>query len=1136
MTPTRFHLSLSLLLIAFAWSSALAGPGDTTVVQTFTFNQRGDVKDGRFLFPPASSHWQRILMYYTLKCNPDQNPKCGEWDYLTYTNLYQHTGRFDSTRKLQPSFTVNRAVRDTLDYITTPGWLYTARCELTPVYGDPSTLTTVHTGSGSVQNSLPFPAGGPDARTVMLWRASELSAAGMKPGAIVGMRFHLASGSGTLTNLRIRIRPETATSIDAVVPEHQGFITVLQKSSVTVTEEWTTLRFTSPYSWDGSSNLLVDVSLAANSSADIQVRADDAGFPACMASSDPDAVLTFAGKDLVRLPAAAFAGIDTAVSVSFWAFGDASLPVSTSAFEAASATGKRVINAHLPWSDAHVYWDAGNDAGYDRVERLTDSGSQYKNQWNHWAFVKTTGAGQMKVYLNGEIWHGGNGMIRPLGRIASFSIGGSATSTNFYRGSIDDFAVYNVELTQPTIRAWKNRHLDATHPNHANLMAAYSFNEAQGGQAFDQNGGNPGTLVGQPRWGSYRGDRVKDFTTTPLRPEVMFEQGTFTSVFDTTWVVDSTAQPPLMVIRYDDTLHASVPTDTIYVWAPYQRHLFDSRGRIVDSVTVGPTGTMIRVDHPYYDPPFEIVNRYELGRFITPYGINLDLGEGWTWVYDVTDFRPLLADSVHISAGNWQELLDLKFVFIEGTPDREVVKIENLWQGNFGLSVMEQRVQPRTITLDPAAKMVKLRTTVTGHGMGATNNCAEFCPNTHSVLVDGVKKWSWEILQECAMNPLYPQGGTWIYDRAGWCPGMPCTTREFDITPLLTGNTVTLDYNTTYDPDGNYVFESQLVSYGEPTHQLDAAIEEVIQPSNFKLNTRFNPACGRPRVVIMNHGAQTLTSATINYGIMGGATGSMEWTGSLKFLESAEVVLPALGAPAMLNRGVFTATISNPNGGMDEDASNNTHRETFDVVPVHTSDIAVWLKTNARGGESLMQVFDDTGRPVYTRGNFNNNLIYKDTLRLPPGCYEFVLTDAGDNGLSFFANNDGTGSCTVRLPSGSVLKTLNPDFGRETRYQFIRATPTGVERLTPETPTLEMFPNPAGEALSIRFTLETRASVRFELHTTLGGRVADIAAAEFGPGTHQQQLTLGGLVPGSYILTMVQNGVAVRSAQVNIVR
>ena len=56
-----------------------------------------------------------------------------------------------------------------------------------------------------------------------------------------------------------------------------------------------------------------------------------------MASSDPDAVLTFAGKDLVRLPAAAFAGIDTAVSVSFWAFGDASLPVSTSAFEAASA-------------------------------------------------------------------------------------------------------------------------------------------------------------------------------------------------------------------------------------------------------------------------------------------------------------------------------------------------------------------------------------------------------------------------------------------------------------------------------------------------------------------------------------------------------------------------------------------------------------------------------------------------------------------------------------------------------------------------------------------------------------------------------------------------------------------------------
>ena len=63
----------------------------------------------------------------------------------------------------------------------------------------------------------------------------------------------------------------------------------------------------------------------------------------------------------------------------------------------------------------------------------------------------------------------------------------------------------------------------------------------------------------------------------------------------------------------------------------------------------------------YYGEPFEVVDRYELGRYITPYGINLSLGDdGWTWIYDVTDYLPLLRDSVELECGNWQELLDLK--------------------------------------------------------------------------------------------------------------------------------------------------------------------------------------------------------------------------------------------------------------------------------------------------------------------------------------------------------------------------------------------------------------------------------------------------------------------------------------------
>ena len=72
---------------------------------------------------------------------------------------------------------------------------------------------------------------------------------------------------------------------------------------------------------------------------------------------------------------------------------------------------------------------------------------------------------------------------------------------------------------------------------------------------------------------------------------------------------------------------------------------------------------------PYYGEPFELLEHFEIGRFITPYGINLTLGpQGFTWIFDVTDYAPLLQGQVDLSAGNQQELIDLKFVIDKRNP------------------------------------------------------------------------------------------------------------------------------------------------------------------------------------------------------------------------------------------------------------------------------------------------------------------------------------------------------------------------------------------------------------------------------------------------------------------------------------
>jgi len=71
-----------VISIIFFTTSISANPGDTLLVKTFTFDS---IHTRRAIFPfPEPQNWEKILMYYTIKCDAatpwDQYP-CGEWDY-----------------------------------------------------------------------------------------------------------------------------------------------------------------------------------------------------------------------------------------------------------------------------------------------------------------------------------------------------------------------------------------------------------------------------------------------------------------------------------------------------------------------------------------------------------------------------------------------------------------------------------------------------------------------------------------------------------------------------------------------------------------------------------------------------------------------------------------------------------------------------------------------------------------------------------------------------------------------------------------------------------------------------------------------------------------------------------------------
>ena len=107
------------LLITFAiiFSVSLFAQ-DTTTVQTFEFSDITK-RRGWYEFPPEGTSWEKIIMEYTIKCDPattQDNFACGEWDYTTYTNVYNYTGQLDSNILSHPLFVVNGAAPTAFEY------------------------------------------------------------------------------------------------------------------------------------------------------------------------------------------------------------------------------------------------------------------------------------------------------------------------------------------------------------------------------------------------------------------------------------------------------------------------------------------------------------------------------------------------------------------------------------------------------------------------------------------------------------------------------------------------------------------------------------------------------------------------------------------------------------------------------------------------------------------------------------------------------------------------------------------------------------------------------------------------------------------------------------------------------------
>ncbi len=254
-----------------------------------------------------------------------------------------------------------------------------------------------------------------------------------------------------------------------------------------------------------------------------------------------------------------------------------------------------------------------------------------------------------------------------------------------------------------------------------------------------------------------------------------------------------------------------------------------------------PTGGCDPWDQPAF---FYIVHegvKYEIARYITPYGV--PCGD---WTFDITDFKSILKGGVNFEsyiqvwgATGW--LLDAEIVLEPGTPAYEDSKIEPLCVESYwvygDVNVNPHNPPAKTVTVDANADALKIRMLSTGHGQANTDNAAEFKDATHEIWLNDELAFTQHLWKaDCDQNTCSPQNGTWMYARAGWCPGQDIQPWEWDLNGLFTpGEELNFEYklqpytnlnNTGYNngshTEPHYKISTYLVTYFNPTSGVEA--------------------------------------------------------------------------------------------------------------------------------------------------------------------------------------------------------------------------------------------------------------------------------------------------------------------------
>ncbi|MBP1672347.1 MAG: Peptide-N-glycosidase terminal/Peptide-N-glycosidase terminal [Bacteroidetes bacterium] len=498
---------------------------------------------------------------------------------------------------------------------------------------------------------------------------------------------------------------------------------------------------------------------------------------------------------------------------------------------------------------------------------------------------------------------------------------------------------------------------------------------------------------------------------------------------------------------------------------------------------------------------------WELGRVITPYGGFFAKDWHFTWEQDVTDFSLILRDSCEINyihSGyepnddrGW--LLSIEFEIITGTPTAKPISITQIYNDHFeygnSANPIEKQMVPVSFMGDPKCAYAQLRVIQTGHGMDRPDNCGEFCSKYREIILNNQLINKRQMWKKCGDNPLSPQAGTWIYDRANWCPGDLVDIETFDlkINPNQQNQLhfIMEPYTAEVINSGAQVISAYVIQYEQPAKSYDVSVDDIIVPSDKDIYSHYNPASMNPMIIIKNNGKEPVTEMTIQYGTKGYPSKTFLWKGFLKFNEETTVTLPG-EIDMNQDKNLFMVTLSKPNNKKDEYQFDNKMTSSFSSCPIHYSPIVFSLLTNNEPQHNAWRLVDQNGKVLYERklGTLSPQITYFDSLYLSNGSYSLQFRDTTGDGLEFWYNTKGgRGEARLYNEEDKLIKSFDPDCGSGWNYQFkIGANPDPIDQ---NLKSMAMYPARTNDKTTFSYFSNTKEDITVQIISDPGNQVLE---------------------------------------------